>query len=374
MPNNPYSRGSAFPDLSSQIGNFTDNLVRLKMNDRNLGMESQKLAEQTRQHEAMLPIQQGQLAVQQGNLAANQEQNVMAAKKFATENPQAQPWNTSNFMRMSSKLKLAGIPVDDIPFMNDLKTFAADPTMLRGDVAGTVEMKWPEWAAQTSDSLTQKVGKLSEQAANLPDNDPKREEIGKQIEKTIKAQQMLEGIPADKVKQIFFPDIHQWEQNQKSNLLEMRQGFQNELLQNKFDQWKEVQGIKFQNAKELQDAKYDFLKNLKLTNIAGDVTGRRILQGAYQEQLRDVDIQLRTMNPLQYGSDEEFQAAKVPLEQRRNDIMNDLKELSGVEQKKDGGDVMKSMPPAAQHKDRTIRDTGTGKRYKSNGSAWVEVK
>jgi hypothetical protein len=33
-----------------------------------------------------------------------------------------------------------------------------------------------------------------------------------------------------------------------------------------------------------------------------------------------------------------------------------------------------TAPPAAQHTGRIIRDTASGKRYRSNGSAWVEVR
>jgi hypothetical protein len=36
--------------------------------------------------------------------------------------------------------------------------------------------------------------------------------------------------------------------------------------------------------------------------------------------------------------------------------------------------AMPSMPPASQAAGRTIKDTVTGKRYKSNGNKWVEIK
>ncbi len=39
-----------------------------------------------------------------------------------------------------------------------------------------------------------------------------------------------------------------------------------------------------------------------------------------------------------------------------------------------GGDVMASMPPAAQHNGKIIKDTQTGKRYKSNGTQWVPIQ
>ena len=37
-------------------------------------------------------------------------------------------------------------------------------------------------------------------------------------------------------------------------------------------------------------------------------------------------------------------------------------------------DAMPTLPPAQQHKGRTIRDTATGKMLKSNGMSWVEVQ
>lgn len=36
--------------------------------------------------------------------------------------------------------------------------------------------------------------------------------------------------------------------------------------------------------------------------------------------------------------------------------------------------VMKNMPPASKHKDKTIEDTKTGKRYKSDGKNWIPLK
>jgi hypothetical protein len=377
------------PEQPSRNNTFADILAGLKLgldaysvyqteanNERRIDMQGRQLQETTREHNAMLPIQQGQLDVQRGNLvetgrarAVAEEANRLASQKFQTENPQAQPWNMTNYMRIDSKMRLAGIPVDDIPFMNDLKTFAADPNMLRGDVANDVEMKWPEWSAQTADALTKRVSKLSDQAANLPENDPKRQEFLNQVEKTINAQKMLLSIPADKVKQMLFPDIYQHEQNQKAAIVEARaaivearaanqvelltqkQGFQNDLLNQKFEHWKEMQGIKAQSAKELQDYKFDFLKQQKVAAFAANEFGRNLQAKGYQEQLRDVEKEIRDVVPLHFQSDEEYKAARAPLEQRRNEIMAELKELSGIPQTKPaggGGAVPGKMPPGAQ--------------------------
>jgi hypothetical protein len=380
MPN-PYSTGSWLPNLAPQIANFTDNLVRLKTHQDDIDMRGRALQQGQSQFDAALPLRQGELDVARGNLTATQDRNAtlkvgqaLEQQKFETANPHATPWNMSNFARLNSKLKLAGVPVDDLPFINDLKAFAADPSMLRGDVAGAIEMKWPEWSAQAAETLSQKVGKLTDQAAAMPENDPKRKEVLGQIEKTVNAMKLMESIPADKIKQTLFPDIHQYDQNQKAELMATKNAFSNELLNQRFEQYKDIQGLKFQNQKDLQDAKFQMLKDLKMSNAFGDTVGRNILASGYREQLRDVDIQIRNMNPLMFENDAAFQAARIPLEQRRDEIMADLKDLSGVAPKKEAGKEMAAMPPAGQHKGKIIRDTETGKRFQSNGSAWVEVK
>lgn len=38
------------------------------------------------------------------------------------------------------------------------------------------------------------------------------------------------------------------------------------------------------------------------------------------------------------------------------------------------GGVMDTMPPSGQHKGKVVKDTETGKRYKSDGKSWIEVK
>jgi hypothetical protein len=54
------------------------------------------------------------------------------------------------------------------------------------------------------------------------------------------------------------------------------------------------------------------------------------------------------------------------------DVAGAAKPGSGGKGKQAEG--LAGVPPAAKHRGRTIRDTKTGRRYKSNGSAWVEVK
>lgn len=57
---------------------------------------------------------------------------------------------------------------------------------------------------------------------------------------------------------------------------------------------------------------------------------------------------------------------KVGLHKKYGDLHN-------VQAPTDTG-VMNTMPPAGQHKGKIVKDTDTGKRYKSDGKAWVEVK
>ena len=46
----------------------------------------------------------------------------------------------------------------------------------------------------------------------------------------------------------------------------------------------------------------------------------------------------------------------------------------GMAQKPAQGGIMNEMPPAQQYSGKIIKDTTTGKRYKSDGKAWMEIK
>ncbi|MFH2076842.1 MAG: hypothetical protein ABIJ57_16140 [Pseudomonadota bacterium] len=225
---NPYSSGGAFPDLSPTINNFVDNLVRLKTHQDDIDMKGRALQETTRQHNigafgtetptpGMETIPERQLAETARARTTAEDANKLARDKFQTENPRERLYEMSNFMETISKLELAGVSTEDLPFLNgDLKAFAADKKLKRGDIADAVEMNWPEWTAQSADSLEQKAGKLSKQAAALPKNDPKLKEIMGQLEKVINTQKTIESIPADKVKQVLFKDVYQYDQAQEA--------------------------------------------------------------------------------------------------------------------------------------------------------------
>jgi len=166
------------------------------------------------------------------------------------------------------------------------------------------------------------------------------------------------------------------EENNKAALQEQRQTFQNEMLNQKFENWKEITGIKIQSQKDLQDARYGFMKDLKMTSLAGDLQSKNMAKQLFMQEMKDTGIQIRALNPLQFPDEETYKSERERLESRYNDAANSIKELSGIVPargaKQPGS--MDAMPPAGQHKGKIIRDTATGKRYRSNGNSWAEVK
>ena len=175
--------------------------------------QAMQLQENARRHQETIGVQQQQLAETQRQRATAEEAQALAQQKFLAENPDQQPWDMTRFTKMDSKIRLMGLSPDDIPFWNDLKAMAADPKLLLGDVANVVQNKWPEWKAQSGESLYTKASQLSDKAAALPENDPKRKELMAQIDKAMKTMTLIESIPDDKVKQTLFPDI--WQKEQK---------------------------------------------------------------------------------------------------------------------------------------------------------------
>ncbi len=67
----------------------------------------------------------------------------------------------------------------------------------------------------------------------------------------------------------------------------------------------------------------------------------------------------------------EFMGREPSKEEIRRKLINDP---YGLLEPESTETTSPSMPSASQHKDRIIKDTVTGKRYKSNGSEWVEIK
>jgi len=168
----------------------------------------------------------------------------------------------------------------------------------------------------------------------------------------------------------------QADENSKAALQAERQTFQNEMLNQKFENWKEITGIKIQSQKDLQDARYGFMKDLKMTSLAGDMQSKNMAKQLFMQEMKDTGIQIRALNPLQFPDEETYKAERGRLESRYNDAANSIKELSGIAPAKGTRQpgAMDAMPPAGQHRGKIIRDTATGKRYQSNGSAWTEVK
>lgn len=178
-------------------------------------MELMKFAETMNQHQIANKTAALQLEETRRQRATAEQTQKLEQQKFYAANPEMQPWDTSTYMGMETALRLNGVPVDDLMFMEDLKGYAANPQMNRGAVANAVGEKWPEWKAQTRDSLSKKNALLSDKASQLPENDPKRRELIAQIQKIQDTMQKIESIPDDKARAVFFPDIYKKEQKEQ---------------------------------------------------------------------------------------------------------------------------------------------------------------
>ncbi len=66
---------------------------------------------------------------------------------------------------------------------------------------------------------------------------------------------------------------------------------------------------------------------------------------------------------------EKLLGRKLSKEEIRNIMLKDPYNLI-----EEGGGAMPQMPPANQHSGKVIKDTVTGKRYKSDGKIWQEIK
>ena len=126
------------------------------------------------------------------------------------------PFDVSDFDRFCSHLKSEGIPVDDLSAMDDLRTLANE-AMTRGEAANVITDSWLDLQQRTLEELNNFIGKLTDKAKSLPENDPERQEITKQIGGILDFQKGLCGIRQDRVKDVFFPDIVQ-EENHKAPL------------------------------------------------------------------------------------------------------------------------------------------------------------
>lgn len=355
----------------SPILNFTNQLMHLKLakEDQLLRQRGQEQAGQ------QFNIQQwGTPEAQPGMPTLHQRQVGAQEQQVANQTAQI-PEHKKDFGSITAQAAVnemtkLGVKKDN-PLLGEIKGWATNKAINNERAYLTLKQNYGNYRDNIREEMAEDFVKKQEKDPNygntpegrqhrevvgLLDNDETGDLVlGRYFGNTLKSMQMEE-------------------QNSKAALAELKAGFQSQLMNQKFEQWKELNDLKFQNQKELQDAKYNFLKDMKVSGAMGDNLGKKILQGAYQEQLRDVNKSIRELNPMLFENTEAFNAAKADLELRREDIMGNIKDLSGVPTKPKAEKPMSSMPSAAQNKGRTVRDTQTGKRYTSNGSSWVEVK
>jgi hypothetical protein len=108
----------------------------------------------------------------------------------------------------------------------------------------------------------------------------------------------------------------------------------------------------------------DFLKSHKENQ-------QMSLTNALVSSLPGIDPSVRDMLSKQQSVSPETEALRA---KSQATIDKYYQGKSGGAPKADDKKEMTTMPPAAQHSGRTIKDTIKGKRYKSDGSTWVEIK
>lgn len=117
------------------------------------------------------------------------------------------PFGLSEYNYVRERLKSMGIPVDVLSIVNDLRKMAMDESINRGDIANNLTRTWLDIQQRTIGELNSFIDKLIDQAKSLPENDPQRSGIIKQITGVREFQKGICGITQDRVKAGFFPDI-----------------------------------------------------------------------------------------------------------------------------------------------------------------------
>jgi len=174
MPyNNPYSSGAAFPNLSPQIMNFTDNLVRLKTHQEDIDMRGRALQETKRQHDLQLPIQQGNLDVARGNLAETQklrgvQEREQQFKEAAA--PQRQNFDSISAGMITDALEKFGAAEKD--FTDSIKKMGSTPGVTKQMALQEILTQYPNQRQQMIDDSVANLIKNKEKDPNYV-NTPK---------------------------------------------------------------------------------------------------------------------------------------------------------------------------------------------------------
>jgi len=149
--------------------------------------------------------------------------------------------------------------------------------------------------------------------------------------------------------------------------------------------WK-VDAAKTLNDNKVEAAKQALIDKKELKGTppgvpAGNTDARNLdaLKSDYMQTMRQHWAASRQEG--QYVNDDNaIRVAKEALEAavimaaKFKELGGDLKEL-GIDENQLGQEEQIEMPsPSGENKGRTIRDTGTGKRFKSDGEKWVEIK
>jgi hypothetical protein len=217
--NNPFYVPPAIPDMSPQIMQFGEMGIRNDQLAAQRALEIQKMNNEKSYQDSMVGINQ-----QNANTRAQRVMEQTPATK--------QPWNIDQFNALKNKFILNGLPVDQLnSVLTPLQQMAQNPNMNKGDVANAIQNNWnnPVDPADPSKGTTgfkdnmiaglqAEAETLAKKAAGMDDNDPQKADVLAQLNKLQNVQKQFAAITPDQVKQAFFLDVYQEEQNTKAAL------------------------------------------------------------------------------------------------------------------------------------------------------------
>lgn len=374
---NKFTSGAAFPDLSPTINNFTDNLVRLKVHQDNVDFRA-------RQMEARQPILDAQVAEAQ-----------MKMEKMERDRAQAQqPVDLTVHPMMLSMPEETRPQILDFFRQNGLVNERGIGTMeglTRG--VGMIENSKPLFESFMGPVVQAKKNTVIKAFDALT----KAQESG-DPKKIQNAQAEFERVNMQYQSSVGSFDKHLEtlsKHQQAMELEELKNEGRVDLLNQRLDMQGKLQDERLQSQRELRlmsaargrggagdkeiNQAVSKIRQFQKSNLTGKIKDFERKRDNALKKKKDVEADGWQMNI------DRFQAEYDKSENTINQLLNG--EISPGEIQWGGGrqveqparqpqqqaqpSGMNTLPPASQHSGRTIRDSKTGIRYKSNGKSWV---
>jgi len=159
---NPYRSGASFPNLGPSIDNFTNNLVRLKMNQQDVDFRGRQLQQNANQfnvgaYGTPTPTQGMPTLAQQGMEASRREQSFREAEK-----PHLKNFGTVHAKTATNVLMSVGLKKDN-PFIAEINELASNPDVANRDAYLHLKNIYPSYREnlrnEIGDNLVSKMEK-----------------------------------------------------------------------------------------------------------------------------------------------------------------------------------------------------------------------